>query len=142
VEKAGWLARVKEYLLLHKVKVRFLLAGALNTAFGLGVFPLLYFTLANYRLHYIVILCFSQMICVLFAYITNKFLVFKTKGNYVAEFLKFITFHLSYFLVNLAALPILVEVLNINPVIAQLFFATMVIASSYFWHSRITFVSK
>jgi putative flippase GtrA len=142
VYKNGWLVRVNEFLTLHKIKVRFLFAGALNTAIGLGVFPLLYFTLASYRLHYIVILCLSQMICILFAYITNKFLVFKTKGNYVAEFLKFITFHLSYFLVNLAALPILVEVVNINPVIAQLFFATMVIVSSYFWHSRITFISK
>jgi len=92
--------------------------------------------------YYLIVLTVSQIVCVTFAFLTNKFLVFRTKGNYGTEFMKFITFHLSYFLVNLAALPVLVVFFGINPIIAQTSFAVMVIVSSYFWHSRITFSSK
>lgn len=130
-----WQAFARE----HHVKVRFILAGFLNTAIGLGTFPVLYYLLEAHKLHYLVVLTISQALCITFAYITNKFLVFKTKGNYFSEYVKFITFHLSYFVVNLVVLPVMVNGFNFNPVIAQSFFAIMVIISSYFWHSRITF---
>ncbi len=123
----------------HHVKVRFFLAGGLNTLVGLGVFPFLYLMLADNHLHYMVILCISQVICISFAYLTNKLLVFRTKGNYLVEFSKFVTFHLSYFVANLLALPLMVASFDVNPVMAQSIFAAAFIASSYFWHSRITF---
>jgi len=134
--------RIKQWLqitLRHQVKIRFLLTGALNTVIGLGTFPALYYLLESRQLHYLMILTISQSLCIFFAYLTNKFLVFRTKGNYVNEFSKFITFHLSYFAVNLIMLPLMVSGLNFNPVIAQSLFALTVIVSSYFWHSRITF---
>lgn len=125
----------------HQTKVRFLLAGALNTAIGLAVYPALYFLAAPLKLHYLIILAISQVLCVTFAFLTSKFLVFRTSGNYLRESGKFLTFHLSYFLVNLAALPALVELVGMNPVWAQTLFAVLVIVTSYFWHSRITFSS-
>jgi putative flippase GtrA len=125
----------------HQTKVRFLLAGAFNTALGLATYPALYFLLASLDLHYLAILAISQVVCVTFAFLTNKFLVFRTSGNYLSEYGKFITFHLSYFLVNLVVLPILVEFAGMSPVWAQTLFAVLVIVSSYFWHSRITFSS-
>lgn len=125
----------------HQTKVRYLLAGALNTAIGLAVYPVLYFLLAPLKLHYLTILVISQLVCVVFAFLTNKFLVFRTSGNYLQEFGKFLTFHFSYFLVNLAALPALVEFAGMNPVWGQTLFAVLVIVTSYFWHSRITFSS-
>jgi len=123
----------------NDTKIRFLITGIINSSFGLLMFPFFYYLLEEYKFHYLLILTISQFICIFFAYFTNKFLVFKTKGNYVSEFLKFISFHLSHFLVNLLALPILVEFFKLEPVIAQIFFALMVIISSYFWQSRITF---
>jgi putative flippase GtrA len=125
----------------HQIKIRFLLAGVLNTIIGLAVFPALYFLAAPLKLHYLIILVISQVVCVIFAFLTSKFLVFRTSGNYLRESGKFLTFHLSYFLVNLAALPALVELAGINPVWAQTMFAVLVIVTSYFWHSRITFAS-
>jgi putative flippase GtrA len=126
----------------HQVKIRYLLTGLLNTLFGLGMFPFLYFALDAKHFHYIVILIMSQSICIVFAYLTNKHMVFKTNGGYMMEFLKFSTFHFIYFLLNLAILPLLVEIIHLTPVIAQAFFSITVIISSYFWHSQITFVSK
>ena len=125
----------------HQTKFRFLLAGAFNTTVGLAVYPALYFLAAPLKFHYLTILTISQVVCIAIAFLTNKFLVFRTSGNYLRESGKFITFHLSYFLVNLAALPALVELAGMNPVWAQTLFAVLVIVSSYFWHSRITFSS-
>lgn len=126
----------------HETKVRFLMAGALNTAIGLAAYPALYFFTAPLNLHYLTILTISQVACIAFAFLTNKFLVFRTTGNYLRESGKFLTFHLSYFLLNLAALPALVELAGMKPVWAQTLFAVLVIVTSYFWHSRITFLSS
>ncbi len=125
----------------HQTKVRFLLAGALNTVIGLAVYPALYFLAAPLKFHYLTILAISQVVCVAFAFLTSKVLVFRTSENYLRESGKFVTFHMSYFLVNLAALPALVEFAGMNPVWAQTLFAVLVIVTSYFWHSRITFSS-
>ncbi|WNV05403.1 GtrA family protein [Candidatus Methylospira mobilis] len=125
----------------HQTKIRYLLAGAFNTAVGLAVYPALYFLALPLKLHYLMILTISQIICVTVAFLTNKFVVFRTSGNFLREFLKFVSFHVSYFLVNLAALPALVELAGMNPVWAQTIFAVLVIITSYFWHSRITFSS-
>ena len=125
----------------HQTKVRFLITGALNTIVGLTVYPLIYFVLAPLKLHYLLILVISQTLSLTFSFLTNKFLVFQTSGNYLREIGKFLTIHLIYFLANLAALPGLVELAGMNPVGAQTLFAVLIILTSYFWHSRITFKS-
>jgi putative flippase GtrA len=126
----------------HQLKVRFLLVGALNTAVGLSVFPALYLLAVPLQLHYLSILVISQILCVSFSFLTSKFLVFRTSGNYLRESGKFISFHLSLFLLNLAALPALVELAGMNPIWAQMLFTILVIVTSYFWHSNITFSSS
>jgi putative flippase GtrA len=131
----------RKFIRLHQTKVRFLFAGALNTAFGLAAYPALYFLLAPLKLHYMVVLGITQIACVTFSYLTNKFLVFRTAGNYLRESGKFALFHLSYFAVNLVALPVLVEIVGMPPVWGQTLFAVAVIVTSYFWHSNITFAA-
>lgn len=136
------LEKVRSLADQHQTKIRFLIAGAFNTAIGLALFPALYFLAAPMKLHYLVILTISQVLCISFAFLTNKFLVFRTSGNYLWETGKFLTFHLTYFLVNLVALPALVEFVGMHPVWAQTLFAVLIIVTSYFWHSRITFSSS
>ena len=136
------LGKVRSLADQHQTKIRFLIAGAFNTTIGLALFPAIYFLAAPMKLHYLVILTISQVLCISFAFLTSKFLVFRTSGNYLRETGKFLTFHLTYFLVNLAALPALVEFVGMNPVWAQTLFAVLVIVTSYFWHSRITFSSS
>ena len=137
-----WRSRYKIGLYLvkiHGTKARFLLVGALNTAVGLCVFPLLFFLIRPEKTQYLYILAISYLICILFSFITNKSLVFRTTGNYTTEFRKFLIFHLFNFLLNLTFLPVLVEVVGIDPVYAQTLFTLLVVLTSYFWHSRITF---
>jgi putative flippase GtrA len=132
----------RKFIRLHETKVRFVLAGALNTAFGLAAYPVLFYLLMPFRLHYMVVLAITQVTCVIFSYLTNKFLVFRTVGNYLRESGKFALFHLSYFLINLIVLPLLVEGGGMSPVWGQTLFAVAVIITSYFWHSSITFAAK
>lgn len=124
------------------LKLRFLMVGGLNTAFGLAAYPVLMLAMRPLDVSYMIPLVISHPICITFSFLTNKFITFRTKKNYLSEFSKFGTFYLINFAVNLAALPVLVEVFHMNPIIAQLIFAFIVIVSSYFWHSRITFARR
>lgn len=136
---AGRLHHIVRLAQLHETKLRFLFAGGLNTLFGLAAFPVLMWSLPSLAIHYLIVLTIAQALSIIFAFATNKFIVFRTNGNYAAEFLKFCTFHAAYFIANLAALPFLVEICGIPPIWAQFMFAGCVIVTSYFWHSRITF---
>ena len=126
----------------HETKVRFLLVGALNTVVGLSVFPLLFFLIPPEEIQYLYILTISHLICISFSFVTNKLLVFQTSGNHMSELTKFILFHILNFLMNLVMLPLLVEVAGMHPVWAQALFTSAVIMTSYFWHSRITFIAS
>lgn len=134
--------KARAWVLRHQTKARFLLVGGFNTLLGLSLFPLLYWLLIPRGLHYLEIWFFSQTICIFTAFLTNKYWVFRTSGNYKEEFFKFASFHFTIMLINLMALPLLVNLLDINPVIAQTLFALCVIFSSYFWYSQITFKKR
>lgn len=124
-------------------KIRYLLVGIVNTIFGLVTYPLLYLVLKPIGAGYITVLLAAQVICISFSFASNKYFVFKTNGNLKNEYIKFFSFHAIYFSINLMVLPLMVEVLKLNPIIAQTLFSVFVIVTSYFWHNMITFkVSK
>jgi putative flippase GtrA len=125
----------------HALKIRFVLVGALNTAVGLGIYPVLMWALAPAHVSYMVPMVMSHPIGIAFSYTTNKLITFRTRRNILAEFSKFGTFYLLLFLANLALLPMCVEWLRLQPVPSQIAIALLGITMSYFWHSRITFKS-
>jgi putative flippase GtrA len=89
-----------------------------------------------------VVLAISQILCVTIAFFTNKYFVFRTKGNHLSEYVKFSAFYSAYFAINLMAMPLLVEMAGMSPVKSQVLISIGIIISSYFWHSKITFVTK
>lgn len=123
----------------HEKKLRFLIAGGVNTLVGLSVYPLLYLWLEPLGLGYIQILLIAQVICITFSFISNKYFVFKTKGNIRKEYVKFFLFYGFYLALNLLCLPFLVEKVGITPIISQTLFSVAIIISSYFWHNFFTF---
>lgn len=123
----------------HEKKLRFLIAGGLNTVIGLSVYPILYYFLEPLGVGYIQVLLLAQIICITFSFISNKYFVFKTKGNIKKEYAKFFMFYGLYLVLNLICLPFLVEAIQISPIISQTFFSIAIIISSYFWHNFITF---
>ena len=121
--------------------LRFLLAGAVNTGFGLVFYPLLLWSVPFFHIHYLAGLAVSQAVCLCFAFLTYKLGVFRTRGNVAREFGTFSSFYLFNYAANWAALPLMVEVGRIPPIIAQLCFTAVLIVGSWFWHSRVTFRS-
>ncbi|WP_375286759.1 GtrA family protein [Sphingomonas sp.] len=119
--------------------LRFVVAGAVNTAFGLAIYPLLLWSVPAFATHYLVALGIAQTLSLCFAFATYKLGVFRTRGNLVREFGAFSSFYLFNYAANWAALPLLVELAAIPPVIAQLAFSAVLIATSWLWHSRVTF---
>lgn len=121
--------------------LRFALAGAANTAFGLAFYPALVWMVPYFRVHYLIALGISQAVCLCFAFATYKLGVFRTRGNLIREFGAFSSFYLANFAANWAALPLLVEIGRISPMVAQLGFSAIIMVGSYFWHSYVTFAS-
>jgi len=126
----------------NKLKIRFLLAGGVNTLFGLGCFPVLFIFLKDLNFHYLFVLILSQLSGITFSYITNKFFVFQTSRNYIKEFARFASFYLIFSIVNIFYLPIMVEFIKMTPIVSQLLFSVIIILSSYFWHKHISFKRK
>ncbi len=131
--------RVRTRLRRGERPVRYLLAGAANTAFGLSFFPALLWFSPWFAHNYMVALLLSQVVCVVFAFSTYKIGVFRTRNNILREFAYFASYSYAVFGANLIALPLLVQGFGLHPIPAQFSFSLMTLAGSYFWHQAVTF---
>lgn len=126
-----------------ELQARYLVAGALNTAFSLLIYPALLWALPYFQHHYMQGLAISQPIGIVFSFLTQKVGVFRTPAAHIVpEFFRYVSFYLGYFALNWICLPLLVEVMRIPPIIAQTSFQVIAILGGYFWHSRVTFAQK
>ncbi|WP_081621898.1 MULTISPECIES: GtrA family protein [Methylotenera] len=122
-------------------KLTYVAVGAWNTLFSYVAFLCLYY-LTHDSLHYMLVLVLSQIVGLTNAYICYKFLVFKTKGNYLREYLRFYVVYGTTFIVNLILIGFFVEFIGLNPVVSQALIAVLVVAMAYFGHSRFSFKSN
>lgn len=132
-------ARAKALALRYRQAMTYLVVGGLNTIFGLATFPLLLLLFPSLEQRYMLALLIAQTISILFAYIMYKRTVFQTQGDWRRELWTFSSFYLIVFAVNWLTLPLLVEVADIPPMIAQTGFSLLTVVTSYLWHSRLTF---
>jgi putative flippase GtrA len=97
--------------------VRYLLAGACNTLFGI------FTTLAITRLFLALVpsqpklmgtaaMLFASFICIAFSFLTYKWFVFRTKGNYVREYMRSLLVYLPSLAINTLAVAPLSAALN------------------------------
>ena len=105
---------------------------------GYLTFILLYYLLHS-RFNYLVILVISNLISITNSYLCYKFIVFKTKGNYCREYLRFYLVYGASFIANLILMPLFVEVGGMKPIPAQgiiLFFSVLF---GYVGHKHFSF---
>jgi len=121
--------------------IRYLLVGGWNTMFGYGVFALLYFLL-SVRIHYVIIAIISNIIAITMAYAGYKLFVFKTKGNYLSEYLKFHVVYGFSMILGLALLPLFVEFLKLNVYLAQAIATLACISVSFIGHRNFSFKKR
>jgi putative flippase GtrA len=92
---------------------RYLLVGGFNTVFGYAVFALLNWLFGRFGPYsYMYAASFGSIITISVAFLGYKWFVFRTKGNYLAEWLRCFAVYGTNALIGLACLPILVTVLR------------------------------
>ena len=125
----------------HKEKINYLIVGGWNTIFGYFTYFVLY-KVFSADVNYILLLIPGNIIAITNAYICYKLFVFKTKGNYIKEYLRFYVVYGVTILMNFILLPFCVEIIHLEPLVAQgiIIFATVLL--SYMGHKFFTFKGK
>lgn len=118
--------------------VRYIIGGIANTLFGYGVFVSLYMLLAAY-IHYLVILLINFFISVAFAFIIMKIFVFRSTGNGIRQYLRSNLVYLVGLIANAGLLVVLVEYLQVRPLVAQAICLAIIAAFTYVIHKKFTF---
>lgn len=123
-----------------KNPVSFLIAGIANTIFGYAA------ALIVYRLFYesiglIAVSVLSNIISISFAFLSYKIFVFKTKGNWIGEYLRcYLVYGMSAGM-SVAMIWILVKLFGLPFWLAQGLSIAIIVLFSFFAHKKFTFSS-
>ena len=123
--------------LLKMQVVRFLVTGGWNTLFSYAVFSGWYIFFSE-KVHYMAILTVATVFGVTNAYICHKFFVFKTKGNYLREYLRFYAVYSVQIVINYVALPIFIK-LGVSAYLAQGLIIGVTTVGTYLGHKHFSF---
>lgn len=119
-------------------QLRYLLIGALNTAVGYAIFATLYLLL-QHSFNYMAIALMTHIIAATQSFITQRIFVFRSRGNSLAEYLRFHAAHLVTLVLGLTLLSAVVEVFGISPLVAQAITTVITVLANYFIHQHFTF---
>jgi putative flippase GtrA len=130
--------------------IRYLAVGACNTIFGYGcfaLFTLLLSPLLSYG--YVVASLLANLISITFAFFGYKWFVFKTKGNYLREWIRCLGVYAGSMVLSAAALPLVVGIIRRQPghdrsapYIAGAIVLVFAIVFSFFGHRHISFADR
>jgi putative flippase GtrA len=129
--------------------VRYLLVGVFNTVFGYSTFAATNWLLYRRGIpaSYMYAQVLSNFVNITVAYLAYKFFVFKTRGNYLREWLKAMAVYGSGFVPGLILLPATVKLLQFGlhvpiaraPYIANAVLICFTVFYSFLGHKNITF---
>ena len=127
--------------------VRYVLVGGFNTLFGYGLFAFLNWSfsgLGSFSYMYAAVL--ANLIAITVAFLGYKWFVFRTRGNYLMEWLRCVGVYGTTALIGLVGLPILVPILRSHlghperaPYIAGAIMTLFTVLFSFFGHRNISF---
>lgn len=121
-------------------RIRFLTVGATNTLVGYLVFSA--FTLWVFHdvyLGYLLSLAVSYVVGITLAFVLYRRFVFPVHGHVVRDFARFVSVYLVAIGINAAALPLLVEIARVPPLLAQLLILGVTTLLSFFGHKKFSF---
>src|SRR5580692_4370723 len=127
--------------------IRYLIVGACNTVFGYGCFALFTLLLTPLLAYgYVAASLLANVFSITFAFLGYKWFVFKTKGNYLKEWIRCVGVYAGSVVFSAAALPIVVGIIrrqtNYNrsaPYIAGALVLVFSVIFSFFGHRHISF---
>jgi len=121
--------------------LRYLLAGGWNTIFGYGVGVWLY-KLLSPEWHVLWIGALTNVMAITMSFLTYKLFVFRTKGNWLREYMRTYVVYGGAALVGMLLLWMLVDGFRIPIWISQGIVIGVTVLFSYLGHSRFTFARK
>lgn len=126
--------------LLSDQRIRFLAVGATNTLVGYLIFgALTLWVFGAVPFGYLISLVISYAISITLAFWLYRTFVFPVKGRVVTDFLKFVSVYLVAIGLNALLLPLFVEVVGLNPLVAQAISLVLTTLLSYFGHKYVSF---
>ena len=128
--------------------IRYLAVGACNTAFGYACFALFTLLLTPiFTYGYVLASLLANLFSITFAFFGYKWFVFKTKGNYLREWIRCVGVYATSMIVSAAALPFVVGFIRRQPghdrsapYIAGAIVLVFSVLFSFFGHRHISFV--
>ena len=124
--------------LWNRQEARFLVVGGGNTLSGYGVSALVYYLLHVFT-PLLVIIALCTVVNISVSYLTNKLLVFRTRGRYLAEYLRFYVVSLVPISLNFVLLPLAIYGLKMNPYLAMAILTGITVVITYFGHKHVSF---
>lgn len=125
----------------RKKKLVYGVVGVWNTVFAYVAFYLIYEAI-NKHIHYFAILLLSQVVGLTNAFVLHKWLVFKSKGPWLKEYVKYYFVYGGTLIFNLIAIWLMVDIGGLNVLIAQLIISIVVVVMAYIGHNNFSFASK
>lgn len=123
---------------LSDARVRYVVVGAWNTLFGVGLYNLLFLVPAA-RAHYVALAAVVHAASVTNAFVGHRWFTFRSNGPLLGEFVRFNVTYLGALGVTVAGIPLLVRWLRLDPRVAQATLTFLVIALTYAVHRVFTF---
>ena len=119
-------------------RIRYLIAGGFNTVSGYAISVGLY-SLLHPRLHTILISLITSIITVTLSFSTYKYFVFKTKDDWIGQYIRSCSVYGVSIVLGIFLIWILVDLVQIPFWIAQMGILIMTAFFSYVGHKNYTF---
>ena len=110
-------------------KIRFMIIGFINAVNSYIIFAIALFLIG--KEHYQLCVTLQWTVSSVFSYLTQKFFVFCTRGNYIKEYLKCCTTWFVSYLLNVVVLELLVRFAIKNVYVSQMLSIMIVSIATY-----------
>lgn len=129
----GWFLKV-----VRDQRVAFLLVGGLNTVFGFGAF-IAFLAILGQGLYLWALIC-AYIVATTVAFVLYRFVVFRVRGQVLADLWRFVTVYLTQLGVNFVLLYVLVSIVRLRPVLlAQVLITIVTALISWTGHKHFSF---
>ena len=134
------MARISVAGLVADERVRFLVVGGINTVVGYALFAILQIT-AGHVIGYLGSLYGSYVIAVTLAFVLHRRFTFQVHGtgNRFVDFVRFASVYVVSLAANTVVLPVFVELVGLDPLVAQAVSVVVTTVVSYFGHKYFSF---
>ena len=119
----------------------YLAVGGWNTVFGLSLFWLAYRFLGQ-SVNYLMLLAVCNLLAISNAFVCYKLLVFRTRGNWLREYLRFGAVYGLATLIGIGVVALLVQAVGMTPVAANFLTTGVVIVGSFVGHKTVSFAGR